>query len=259
MAAARERPPRKSDDTERVFGVAAARAVLLLRPADVLSLAHTPEARRDVAELLRAAAQARIAYREVARDELERMAGSLHHEGVCLRVRKKPEASLDGLVKSLARGGLLLVLDGVENPHNIGALLRSAAYFGARGMIVRGAGARLSAASVRVAEGGAEQLPVCFVGELDAAIAALSHAGVKIVAADAHAGASLDSFRWPERCALVLGAEREGLSRAVLAEKPTRVNIPGSGKVESLNVSVAAGVLLAAASRAARQRPAKKP
>jgi RNA methyltransferase, TrmH family len=255
----RERERGKDADTERVFGLAAARAVLAARPGDVLSIAHTPEARREVAELLRVAAQERIAYREVERDELERMAGSLHHEGVCLRVKKRPQPSLDALVNSLAKGGLLLVLDGVTNPHNVGALLRSAAYFGARGMIVRGAGGALSSASVRVAQGGAEQLPLCFVAELDAAIAALSHAGVKIVAADAHAGASLDTFRWPERCALVLGAEREGLSRAVLAEKPTRVNIPGTGSVESLNVSVAAGVLLAAASRAARQRPAKKP
>jgi RNA methyltransferase, TrmH family len=195
----------------------------------------------------------------VPREELERMAGSLHHEGVCMRVKRREPASLEVVVKSLAKGGFLLVLDGVENPHNIGALLRSAAYFGARGMIVRGAGGKLSSASVRVAEGGAEQLPVCFVAELEEAIAALSHAGVKIVAADAHAGASVDELKWPERCALVLGAEREGLSRAVLAGKPTRVNIPGSGTVESLNVSVAAGVLLAAVSRAARQRLAKKP
>ena len=79
-------------------------------------------------------------------------------------------------------------------------------------------------------------------------------AGVTLVAADAHAGESLDAFRWPERCALVLGAEREGLSRAVLAAKPARVNIPGSGRVESLNVSVAAGVLLAAAARNPRRQ-----
>ena len=253
------REPKNSDTTDRIVGIAAARAVLAARPRDVLSLAHTPEARRDVAELLRTAAQQRIAYREVQREELERMAGSLHHEGICLRVQRRPEPQLVELVARFAQSGFGLVLDGVTNPHNVGALLRSAAYFGAQAMVVRGGGSRLSSAAVRVAEGGAEQLPVGFVADLGEFMAAMSRAKVTVVAADAHAGESLDTFRWPERAAIVLGAEREGLSPAVLASKPLRVNIPGTGRVESLNVSVAAGVLLASASRAARLLHAGKP
>lgn len=244
-------PPRRGGDeadaTERVFGMAAARAVLEARPRDVLALAHTPEARHEVAELLRTAARNRIAYRELPGEELERVAGTLHHEGVCLRVLARPAVGLEEALAALDGGGFALVLDGVENPHNVGALLRSAAYFGARAMIVRGGGKRLSSAAVRIAEGGAEQLPVCFVDELGRAMAELTRRGVTVVAADAHGGDPLPAFRWPAKSAIVLGAERAGLSASVLAQKPARVHIPGTGRVESLNVSVAAGVLLASA------------
>jgi TrmH RNA methyltransferase len=255
----RDSRSRDGENTERVFGQAAARAVMEARPRDVLTIAHTPEARADVAELLRAAAQQRIAYRELPQAELERLAGTLHHEGVCMRVRRRPAPTVAELVGALAQGGFGLVLDGVTNPHNVGALVRSAAYFGARAMIVRGPGERLPSAAVRVAEGGAEQLPVGYVAELGATLAALARAKIAVVAADAHEGDSLDDFRWPERCVLVLGAEREGLSAPVLAARPTRVHIPGTGRVESLNVSVAAGVLLAAASRAHRSLRAGRP
>lgn len=241
-----QRPAQKVDQTERVVGVSAARAVLEQRPKDVLNLAHTPEARKEVAELLRVAAKLRIAYREVPREELERMAGTLHHEGVCLRVLSRPSVVLDDVLEAMREPGFVLVLDGVENPHNIGALLRSAAYFGARALVVRGGGDKLSSAAVRIAEGGAERVPVCFVDDLTATMAQLKKIGVTVVAADSHGGEPLPSFRFADKTALVLGAEREGLSKAVLAHKPARVHIPGTGHVESLNVSVAAGVLLAA-------------
>lgn len=235
------------ESTERVVGLAAARAVLEKRPHDVLNVAHSPEARYQVADLLRAAAAHRIAYRELPREELDRLAGTLHHEGVCLRVRARPPFGVLQLISAFERGGFGVVLDGVENPHNIGALLRSAAYFGARAMLVRGGGTRLVPAATRIAEGGAEHVPVCFVDDLREAIAALKRAQVAIVAADAHGGEPLHQFRWPERSVIVLGAERAGLSKAVLSQGTKRVHIPGTGRVESLNVSVAAGILMASA------------
>jgi TrmH RNA methyltransferase len=241
---ARERSQSARDDAERLFGLKAAAAVLALRPRDVLNLAHTPEARNDVAELLRKAAQERIAYREVSRDELSRMAGTLHHEGVCLRVRPRRAPSLSQVVDALARGGFGVVLDGVENPHNVGALLRSAAFFGARAMLVRSKMQELVPAAVRVAEGGAEQVPVCFVPDLSELLEALKRAQVAIVVADAQGGEALTNFAWPKRSVLVLGAEQSGLSEAVLARASHRVHITGAGNIESLNVSVAAGILM---------------
>ena len=96
-----------------------------------MSIAYTAAVRKPLADMLRAAARRHIAYREVDTEELARMAQSVHHEGVCLLVAARPAPKLSELLKSVRDGGLLLALDGVENPHNIGAILRSAAYFDA--------------------------------------------------------------------------------------------------------------------------------
>lgn len=242
--------------TERVVGLEAARAVLKVRPEAVLHLAHSPEARRQVAELLREAARLRIAYREVPEDELGRIAGTLHHEGICLQVKARPPVTLLDLQRGLGAGGFILALDQVQNPHNIGALLRSAAYFGAAGMLVASREERsLGPAAVRVAEGGAEYVPVCMVADLAGALDTLTAAGSTVIGADAHEGEPLHQARLPARSVLVLGSERSGLSPAVQKRCTRRVRIEGRGPIESLNVSVAAGILLAhAASQPAGPR-----
>jgi RNA methyltransferase, TrmH family len=251
---ARRKPPVERDSTERVVGLEAVRAVLRQRPEAVLHLAHSSEARRQVADLLREAARLRIAYREVPEDELGRIAGTLHHEGVCLQVKPRLPVALNELTRRLAQGGFALALDGVQNPHNVGALLRSAAYFGAAGMLLGGPADKglLGPAAVRVAEGGAEYVPVCSVAELGGALDTLHASGVGIVGADAHTGEPLAGARLPARCLIVLGSERSGLSPAVLKRCSQRVRIEGAGQIESLNVSVAAGILLAHAAEQAR-------
>jgi TrmH RNA methyltransferase len=252
------RPPRLVQDPagspaatrprlECVAGLAAARAVLSVRPQDVRHIAYAPEARKAVAELLRTAAQHRIAYRELPGAELDKLAGTLHHEGISLQVQARPALSVDGVIRALADGGFALALDRVRNPHNIGALLRSAAYFGARALLVGGdvGEPRLTPAAVRTAEGGAEHVGVCFAPELCDALDRLARAGARIVGADAHSGGPLARTQLGARCVLVLGNEREGLSPAVRRRCASQVRIPGSGRVDSLNVSVAAGILLA--------------
>lgn len=240
---------------ECVAGLSAAHAVMSVRPWDVRHIAYAPEARKPLAELLRAAAQQHIAYRELPAAELDKLAGTVHHEGVSLQVKARPALRVDDVLQALAAGGFALALDRVQNPHNIGALLRSAAYFGASALLIGGdAGEpRLTPAAVRTAEGGAEHVPVCFAPELCDALARLARAGVQILGADTHAGERLERARFQARCVLVLGNERSGLSPAVRQRCAGLLRIPGSGRVESLNVSVAAGILLA---HAAAQRSA---
>jgi TrmH RNA methyltransferase len=230
-----------------VVGLSAVRAVLEARPGDALNLAHARESRHEVAELLRLCAREHIAYRELLRDELDRLADTTHHEGVCLLAYRRRVPSLDELARFLEReGGFVVALDRVDNPHNIGAVLRSAAFFGARALLVSGRpGTSLTPASVRVAEGGAEQLPVLFVERLAEALSLLQRAGARIVAADGRARRSAATFQWPECSVLVLGNEREGISERVLDRCDAVLRIAGTGAVESLNVSVAAGILMA--------------
>jgi RNA methyltransferase, TrmH family len=236
--------------TTRVVGLAAAHAVLRMRPSDVLQIAHARSARHELKGLLREAARLRIAYREVENAELERIADTVHHEGICLLVKQQPEPRVSELVRALDQPGLLLALDRVENPHNVGALLRSAAYFGVRGLLlVSPRGAALTPATVRVAEGGAEHVPTCLVPSLVEPLDLLRSAGVAIIGADAHRGQPITEFRFPARAVLVLGSERHGLASEVEQRCTDLVHIPGTDAVESLNVSVAAGILLAFAAR----------
>lgn len=244
--------------TERVYGLAAALAAFEERPDAVISIAHTEAVRRPLAQLLRAAARRRIAYREVDAEELGRMAQSVHHEGVCLLVAARPAPKLTDLLKSLRDGGLLLALDGVENPHNIGAILRSAAYFGAQGLIYTSADAEaglLPAAARRVAEGGAEYVPVLRVPQLSAALREARSAQIAVIGCDAHTDHSLGNFEWPERALLVLGHEQRGLAKDTRAACKHLLRIAGTQQVDSLNVSVAAGIFLASFAQAYGAHP----
>ncbi len=242
------RPSHASDrPVTRVYGISAALAVLAQRPHEVRNIAHTPTARAYLGDALREAARLRIAYREVSEQELSRMAGSVHHEGVCLLAAELPVPTVAELARRVAQRGLLLALDGVGNPHNVGAILRSAAFFGARGMLVSGLSGRgpFPAAAVRIAAGGAEHVPFTRIDDLGGALTALAEAGIAVIGTDAHAKTQLAELKWPVRAVVVLGSEDEGLSPAVRSRCKTLVRIGGSGMMESLNVSVAAGVVLA--------------
>jgi TrmH RNA methyltransferase len=246
--------PSARKSAERVFGLAAAKAAFATRPDDVVNIAYTASMRLALADLLRSAARRRIAYREVEADELTRMAQSVHHEGVCLLITPRPLPKPATLLDSVLEGGLLLALDGVENPHNIGAILRSAAYFGVRGLFystadapAQASEAALPAAAKRVAEGGAEYVPTLRVQKLSGTLKAAARADIAVIGCDARAEEGLDRFEWPERALLVLGHEQRGLSQEVRNLCHTALRIDGSGSqfIDSLNVSVAAGIFIA--------------
>ncbi len=189
----------------------------------------------------------RIGYRVVEADELARVSGSAHHEGVCLAMLPLREHTLAAGIAGLAPGpALLAVLEGVGNPHNLGALLRSGAHFGLAGVVL---GAddplTLSGAAARVAEGGAEAVPLLRARADEDAAATLRAAGFTLAATVPRAGSSLFSAALPARTALVFGAEGSGLGEALVAAADLRLTIPGSGAVESLNIASSAAVCFA--------------
>lgn len=240
-----------------VYGLNAALAVARHRPDAIRRVFHTEQRRREVAPLLKAAAARRRPYREVGADELERIARTVHHEGVAVVTDPLPLVPFDALrekVRGFGRRALLVALDGVGNPHNLGAILRSAAFFGAQAVVFPAdpRQATLSAAAVRVAQGGAEVVDCTGVEDLAAALAALAEDGVRVVAAEPSARRAALRDPLPRPLCLVLGNEATGLSAPVRAACPHRIRIAGTGAVESLNVAVAAGILLAAATA---QRP----
>ncbi|MEI8257135.1 MAG: RNA methyltransferase [Deltaproteobacteria bacterium] len=235
------------------MGLNAALAVAATRPDDIVSIAYTRAVRGSIADLLRKAAARRVPYNEVGDDDLARTADSTHHEGICLLVRPRATLDLAALTTRLtartSRGAL--ALDRVGNPHNLGAIVRSAAYFGIDAVIFAAEDGHspLTPAAVRVAEGGAEHVAIAVVPDLASALSALRARGVSVVGADAKATATLSARPPKPPCVVVMGSEHAGLSPAVRAACDRLVAIPGRGALDSLNVSVAAGVLIAELAR----------
>jgi 23S rRNA (guanosine2251-2'-O)-methyltransferase len=185
---------------------------------------------------------------------LSALAGPVAHQGVVAIVDAAlPHVTLDDVLDTLAEPALLLVLDGVTDPHNLGACLRSADAFGAHAVIVpKDRSVGINATVAKAASGAADTVPVVAVTNLARALRAMKARDVWVVAAEA-GGESLDSADVTGPIAWVLGAEGAGLRRLTRESCDRRVGIPLQGSVESLNVSVAAGICLYA-SRAARRR-----
>lgn len=244
----------RNDDELRLFGLNAVRAAFAARPDDLRKLWLVAERMGELRELLAYCVANRRGYTIVEAEELAKLAGTQHHEGVVLSMRRPEERPLSSFLRELEPGPTqLLWLDGVGNPHNFGAILRSAAHFGVAAVLLpKESPLALSGAAVRVAEGGAEALPLVRMGRSDNAITQLQGLGFQLVATVVRGGESLYERALPARCVWVLGAEGEGVDPALAAAATRRVVIPGSGRVESLNVAAATAVVLAEWSRQRR-------
>jgi len=254
VEAAAARPPRhRAKGEETYHGVRACRALFASRPGDMIRVYVAAEERRQWAALLEHCARARLGFRVVPGDNLARISGSTHHEGIAILARSYRRWDAAELEAAVAAGGVagpLVYLDGVGNPHNFGAILRTAAHFGCGAVLGRkGELPPLSPAAVRVAEGAAEHVPVCDVDDPVATLARLKAAGYGVVTTSSRGGEPLFGRGLAGPVVIVLGSEGEGVSRPLAMAADRCVRIPGSGAVESLNVSVACGVLLAEAWR----------
>jgi TrmH RNA methyltransferase len=249
------RKPHKEGPTvpsERVQGLRAGLAVFARRPDDVLRVLYARAVRHEVADLARWALRRGVDCMEAQEGELDRFAESTHHEGLCVVARPRAWTPARALADVLGRTrGAAVALDRVRNPYNVGAILRSAAFFGLDGALL-GAQAPhpdLAPTAVRVAEGGAEHLLLSRTTDLADTLSRLRERGVQVVGADGRATTKSTGFAFARPVMLVLGHEREGLGDRVREKCHAIVAVPGSGHVESLNVAVAAGVLIAEIAR----------
>jgi TrmH RNA methyltransferase len=243
------RPRHKAAGEETYHGLRACAAIFARRPDDLVRVYLTAARKPRLAKLLSWCAEQRRGFQIVEEENLRRLTGSTHHEGVAVLAKAIRRWGLEDLLAEVLgqrADGPILYLDGVANPHNLGSILRTAAHFGVAAIAGRtGELPPLSPAAVRVAEGAAEAVPVCDVADPPAALRRLAAAGFVIVAASSHRGESPERAALGGRCVLVLGSEGTGLSPAIERVATSHVRIPGTGMVESLNVAVAAGVLLA--------------
>jgi TrmH RNA methyltransferase len=237
----------RETENETVVGLRAGLAVFERRPGDVLRVAFARAIGREVSALARFAQEQRIPCGEASEADLDRVAGSSHHEGLCVLARPRSWLAATELADTLVRTrGTCVALDRVRNPYNVGAVLRSAAFFGVDAALL-GAPAPhpgLPPTAVRVAEGGVEHLALARTTDLADTLARLRARGVRVVGTDGHAKTSALQHRFERPSVLVLGNEREGLGERIRAQCDHVVAIRGAGRVESLNVAVAAGVLI---------------
>jgi 23S rRNA (guanosine2251-2'-O)-methyltransferase len=235
-----------------LFGFHAVTARLRTRPDSIKAL-YVSGARRDarLRDLIARAETAGVAVHVADEDRLARLAGHERHQGVvAVTDAALPHVTLDDVLESPAEVPLLLVLDGVTDPHNLGACLRSADAFGAQAVIVpKDRAVGLNATVAKAASGAADTVPVIAVTNLARTLRDLKTRGVWIVGA-ATDGESLFDADLTGPIAWVLGAEGAGLRRLTRDSCDRIVGIPLQGSVESLNVSVAAGVCLYATRRA---------
>jgi 23S rRNA (guanosine2251-2'-O)-methyltransferase len=263
--AAREtgRAASDADDGAQVFGVQPVLEALRagVRPIDRLTVAEGAHESR-LREILEIARYAGIPVRRLPREELQRIALGANHQGVVATIAAAHYTPADELLDALAaRVGtdeppLAVVLDGVEDPRNLGAVIRTVECAGAHGVFIperRASG--LTETVAKAAAGALEYVPVARAANVVRLIEELKKRRVWTIGTAAEAEVSYAEWDWTQPCALLLGGEGEGLRRLVRERCDVLVSIPLLGRIESLNVSVAAGIVLY---EALRQRTSRR-
>jgi len=249
------RPARRTDETEVVLGrnpvLECLRAGV---PATALYVALGTEADERVTESVTRAADLGIAILEVPRADLDRMTTNRLHQGIALQVPPYSYAHPDDLlaVATASPPALLVALDNISDPRNLGAIVRSVAAFGGHGVLIpQRRSASVTAVAWRTSAGAAARIPVARATNLTRALKNWADRGLRVIGLDAGGDTALDDLDGTDPLVVVVGSEGKGLSRLVRQNCDEVVSIPMAGHTESLNASVAAGVVLA---EIARQR-----
>jgi len=244
----------------KICGLAAVRARFKRDASSIVRLYFDHPTSKRVGVMCRTLAAARKVYRCVEPSELEKIADTIHHGGIVAVVEANPTRtpSPSDVAAWARRRENMVVLDHIGNAHNLGAIARTAGYFAIPRMVLSGdaASAQPGTAAYRVAEGGLEALEVWTVPEISGFLRTLSAAGFDVVGAASRGGsAEISAARHGGPWALVLGNEERGLSDGARAACTRLVTVAGRGPVESLNVSVAAAIIIHELSRAGARRP----
>lgn len=250
------RPAKRTEETETVLGrnpvLECLRAGV---PATALYVALGTEADERLTESVSRAADSGISILEVPRADLDRMTGNHLHQGIALQVPPYNYAHPDDLLEAAAGSApaLLVALDNISDPRNLGAIVRSVAAFGGHGVLIpQRRSASVTAVAWRTSAGAAARIPVARATNLTRTLQDWADRGLRVIGLDAGGDTTLDDLDGSDPLVVVVGSEGKGLSRLVRQNCDEVVSIPMAGSAESLNASVAAGVVLAEISRQRR-------
>lgn len=233
------------DDEIKVYSANTCRVLFQQRPEAVIRLYLSEKVAPKFSDVMKYLAATKKAYHIVDDAELEKISGSTHHGGVVMLAKRRLTQPLAQYLQQKGRKrDCLLALDGVSNSHNLGAIMRSCAHFGVGGIVMKQPELLQSGAAMRTAEGGGEFIDGLVCDSLPLALKLCKEAGYTLITTSSHGGTSLYQSQLPAKVVIVFGEEMFGVSQNVAKSADIALQIPGSGKVESLNVSVAASLIL---------------
>jgi 23S rRNA (guanosine2251-2'-O)-methyltransferase len=239
--------PPKITNSQYIFGFHAITSRLRQYPDSIkeiyLDMSRQDQRARDLTNLAETTSTRLILCDQ---DRLHKMTGTTHHQGVAANVMKlRPYVTIEDLLEKLVEPALLLVLDGIKDPHNLGACLRVADAFGVHAVIApKDRAVGLTATVHKVASGAADTIPFFAVTNLARTLRELKEMGTWIIGTAIDAHSTLDTITLTGPIAWVLGAEGEGMRRLTRETCDQLIRIPMIGSIESLNVSVSAGICL---------------
>ncbi len=226
-------------------------------PATALYIATNSEPDDRVAEAVKFAGDTGVSILEVGKPELDRLSSNGLHQGIALQVPEYQYAHPDDLMRAAIDSGtppLLVALDNITDPRNLGAVIRSVAAFGGHGVVIpQRRSASVTAVAWRTSAGAAARLPVAQASNLTRTLKDWAESGAQLVGLDTEGDVTLDDYDGTGPTVIVVGSEGKGLSRLVRETCDSILSIPMAGNVESLNASVAAGVVLAEFARQRRR------
>jgi 23S rRNA (guanosine2251-2'-O)-methyltransferase len=238
--------------SEWIFGIHACQAMLEENPGMVSRVVFLRQKSQNprLQKVARLAAKLRLPIKEMSHREMEELVDGENHQGVAMQRQESEallydEAELDGLLDALDEPPLLLILDGIQDPHNLGACMRSADAAGAHAVIApKDKAVGMTATARKVACGAAERVPFVQVTNIARTLESLKQRGIWISGTSLEATQNIYDVDFKGATALVIGAEGKGARRLTLQHCDYLVSIPMPGAVQSLNASVAAGVCL---------------
>jgi len=222
------------------------------RPDDLYRLFFSKQRSSALGSVKKWCAVHKLPYRELDLESLNKVASATHHEGVVMVVRPLETPSISSFIRDgFSQKGIAVALDLVGNTHNLGAILRTCAFFGVEGMVISNqeGQARLTSSAARTAEGAIEVTPIYRCTDIASALRDFMSRNIYVVGADLNAKQSLYDIAIRFPCVVVFGNEQKGLSSSVKKRCDQVVRISGSKKIQSLNVAVAAGVVLSELTR----------
>lgn len=236
---------KQREEETKVYGENACKALFQSRPDAIVRAYFIQSVTPRFREALRWMASNRKAYHVVEEEELAKVSGTDHHGGICFLIKKRGGLTVADYLAKVLKIDCVVAMENVGNPHNLGGMMRSCAHFGVKGVLLRDPAMLESGAAIRTAEGGAEHLAAIGIDNFPDALDAFRCAGYTIITTSSHKGIPLAKATLPAKTVLVLGEERDGLSDTAMEKSDMSISIGGTGNVESLNVSVATGILLA--------------